>query len=449
MRKFLFKSNFEKNRQNALRKKNTSSKYENNINLMPLSPSLSLPAIKIEDNRRKPYIMEKRLSELKNYNKKTNVILKRKNYLTPVFKDSLRIKNNFFNSKDPNETLYSNNNNKKLSSSILTNSYNILNKNLYNSISNIKNEDHIKDLLNYGNRENLYNYIGKKGCLYKNPFSNFVNQSFSKMIKEKISNDDINEYYINNGWSVMEYSYKEEPNLKHRPNMEDKSKSIDGFNNNTDSGIFCIFDGHGGSEVSSFLQRNIINYMREYSSNFDLMFQKLDENFLNNNFDQIGSTGCIIYITKEYTIKNPRKIYYCVNIGDTRAVLINKEGAKRISYDDRATDNNESERVKKMGGIIFGGRVFGNLMLTRAFGDNEFKQYGVICNPHITKNEIDIDDKYIVLASDGVWDVMNENEIFELSKECKNSKEFCDMIVKNSLIKGSMDNISCFVIRLN
>lgn len=92
MRKFLFKSNFEKNRQNALRKTNTSSKYENNINLMPLSPSLSLPAIKIEDNRRKPYIMEKRLSELKNYNKKTNVILKRKNYLTPVFKDSLRIK---------------------------------------------------------------------------------------------------------------------------------------------------------------------------------------------------------------------------------------------------------------------------------------------------------------------------------------------------------------------
>ena len=372
-----------------------------------------------------------------------------KNYLTPIFKDSLRIKNNFFNSKDPNETLYSNNNNKKLSSSILANSYNILNKNLYNSISNIKNEDHIKDLLNYGNRENLYNYIGKKGCSYKNPFSNFVNQSFSKMIKEKISNDDMNEYYINNGWSVMEYSYKEEPNLKHRPNMEDKSKSIDGFNNNTDSGIFCIFDGHGGSEVSSFLQRNIINYMREYSSNFDLMFQKLDENFLNNNFDQIGSTGCIIYITIEYTIKNPRKIYYCVNIGDTRAVLINKEGAKRISYDDRATDNNESERVKKMGGIIFGGRVFGNLMLTRAFGDNEFKQYGVICNPHITKNEIDIDDKYIVLASDGVWDVMNENEIFELSKECKNSKEFCDMIVKNSLIKGSMDNISCFVIRLN
>ena len=101
-----------------------------------------------------------------------------------------------------------------------------------------------------------------------------------------------------------------------------------------------------------------------------------------------------------------------------------------------------------MGGIIFGGRVFGNLMLTRAFWDYELKQYGVICNPHISKNEIDIDDKYIIIASDGVWDVIDDNYVFNLSKECKNSKELCDLIVKYSLEK-SLDNISCFVIKLN
>ena len=178
------------------------------------------------------------------------------------------------------------------------------------------------------------------------------------------------------------------------------------------------------------------------------MFQKLDENFMNENYNQIGSTGCIIYITKEYKMNNIKKICYCANIGDTKAVLINKERIKRISYDDRATDKNEIERVKKMGGIIFGGRVFGNLMLTRAFGDYELKQYGVICNPHISKNEIDIDDKYIIIASDGVWDVIDDNYVFNLSKECKNSKELCDLIVKYSLEK-SLDNISCFVIKLN
>ena len=104
--------------------------------------------------------------------------------------------------------------------------------------------------------------------------------------------------------------------------------------------------------------------------------------------------------------------------------------------------------MKNAGGVIFGGRVFGNLMLTRAFGDYDLKQYGVICNPHISRNEINSEDKYIVIASDGVWDVINDEEIFKISKGCKNAKEFCDLIVKNSAEK-SLDNISCFVIRLN
>ena len=69
--------------------------------------------------------------------------------------------------------------------------------------------------------------------------------------------------------------------------------------------------------------------------------------------------------------------------------------------------------------------------------------------PHIYKAEIDTDDKYIVIASDGVWDVIDEDEIYNYSLISKNSKDFCDIIVKKSIDKGSMDNISCFVIKLN
>ena len=453
MNNFPFRIQFERNKQNPRKIIYKSIKKNNFSNFASSNSSSTLPSIKIEDNRKKPFIFKSKLSELKKYqSKKTSDIFNKKKYLTPSLRDNIKnIKNNFLMSKDPKETIYTtSNNNKKnsISQSLIKNSYNILNKNLLYNISNIKNEDHIKDLLNYGNRENLYNYIGNKSNFYQSPFQNYMNKNLTKMIKEKISNDDDKEYYINNGRSVIEYAFKEEPNLKVRQNMEDKSKSVDGFNNDNNCGFFCIFDGHGGSEIATFLQKNIINYMKEFSNNLDLMFQKLDENFMNENYNQIGSTGCIVYITKEYTIKTMRKICYCANIGDTRAILINKEGVKRITYDDRATDKNEVERVKKAGGIIFGGRVFGNLMLTRAFGDYELKQYGVICNPHITRNEIDIDDKYIVIASDGVWDVIDENEIFKLSKECKNSKELCDTIIRNTLDK-SLDNISCFVIRLN
>lgn len=70
-------------------------------------------------------------------------------------------------SKDPKETLYITKTNKIIPQ--ISNSYNMLHNNFTNN-TNIKNEDHIKDILNYGNRENLYNYIGKKGSLYKNSF---------------------------------------------------------------------------------------------------------------------------------------------------------------------------------------------------------------------------------------------------------------------------------------
>ena len=414
-------------------------KNNSNKNSFSLNAFSSLPSIKIEDNRKKPYIIEK-LYNLKKYHTKNIDIIKKRNYLTPSIKEKIVFKdnnNNFIRNKDPNETIYK-------SSSLIANSYNIINNN-NNLFKSIKNEDHVGDILNFGNREYLYNYIGKKGFLYKNSFPNIKNNNLAKMIKEKISNDLDNEYFIQNAWSVNEYSYKEEPNLSNRENMEDKGKSIDGFNNNNNCGLFCIFDGHGGDEISAFLQQNIINYMRDYSSNFDILFNKLDENFRKESYNSIGSTASIVYITKEFS----QKICYCVNIGDTRCILINKDGAKRISYDDRATDENEINRIKKSGGIIFGGRVYGSLMLTRAFGDNELKKYGVICTPHINKIEIDSNDKYIIIASDGVWDVMNDNEVYEISKICKNSKDYCDKIVKTSLDKGSMDNISCFVVKLN
>ena len=153
----------------------------------------------------------------------------------------------------------------------------------------------------------------------------------------------------------------------------------------------------------------------------------------------------MVYITRQ----NGRKTLYCANVGDTRCTLIKEFGSKRLSYDDRASDENEYNRILKQGGIVFGGRVYGQLMLSRAFGDWELKNYGVSCEPHVVKMEIEEEDKYIVIASDGVWDVMEDDDSYGLYKNANNSKELCNNIVQTSLERGSMDNISCFVIALN
>ena len=63
--------------------------------------------------------------------------------------------------------------------------------------------------------------------------------------------------------------------------------------------------------------------------------------------------------------------------------------------------------------------------------------------------EDDIDDKYIVIASDGIWDIVDDKQLLMLEKGLKigNSEEFCNNLVNYAMEKGSNDNISCIIIR--
>ena len=88
-------------------------------------------------------------------------------------------------------------------------------------------------------------------------------------------------------------------------------------------------------------------------------------------------------------------------------------------------------------------------MLTRVFGDYDFKEFGVTANPYITeidKNEKNV--KFIVLASDGLWDVVDDKLLYEMSLENGNAKELCEKLVDYSLENHSTDNISCIVIKV-
>ena len=261
--------------------------------------------------------------------------------------------------------------------------------------------------------------------------------------------------YVESNNLIKNYAYKENPNLPFRQYMEDKGISILNINGDPDKALFCLFDGHGGDQVSKFLQKNFLKYFKEIilpsdknNSNindaFTKLFKTLDEKIKEFNYTQIGSTACIIYITNE----KGRKILYSANIGDTRALLISKNEYQRLTYEHRASDSNEYKRIINGGGIVLEGRIYGSLMLSRAFGDWEFKNYGLICEPFINERKINDNDKYVIIATDGVWDSLNDDDVYEISKDFDNSKELCNYIVKKSAEKFSIDNISCFVIKL-
>ena len=117
--------------------------------------------------------------------------------------------------------------------------------------------------------------------------------------------------------------------------------------------------------------------------------------------------------------------------------------------------------------MIINNRVNGELMLTRSFGDFDFKQKaknnikkpndelnkfrkGVICEPFVTQIEIDrnLPNQFLFLATDGIWDVISEEDMQQLIKVNNDTEYLSSIIVEKALFKKAWDNLSIFVVKL-
>lgn len=133
-------------------------------------------------------------------------------------------------------------------------------------------------------------------------------------------------------------------------------------------------------------------------------FVKIDNELRLIDSDGCGSTACVAIVRKE----GNHNVLYVANIGDTRAVLSRSGKAERLSVDDKADNPDENARIKSTGGIIIDNRVGGVLAVTRAFGDHSLKRAGLIATPHIVKYTLKPFDKYLIIASDGIWDELSD-----------------------------------------
>lgn len=158
---------------------------------------------------------------------------------------------------------------------------------------------------------------------------------------------------------------------------------------------------------------------------------------------------------------------FCLNVGDSRAVLCRKGKAISLSVDHKSTNEKEKKRVMKNGGNIFGGRLMGKLIVTRAFGDFSlkvqtdemgtyfFKNY-LTCEPEVRVIEIDADqDEFIMIASDGLFDKMTNQNCIDLIKNqlshgTKDMHKVASIVAAKSIKRDkSKDNVTLIVISLN
>ena len=256
----------------------------------------------------------------------------------------------------------------------------------------------------------------------------------------------------------MEFSFKEETNVKHRMKMEDFSKSTVNFSNKQYETLFCMYDGHSGEITQKYLQRN---FEVVYKSNLTIANKNYEEALkktiedLNGklkefNTNENGSTACIVHIIKDPKNKKFPYTIYSANLGDTRATLISPNLIKRLTFDHRVTNLNEKLKLSKAGQPITDPRINGEVMLSRSLGDFHLYKYGICAEPFIQKTLVSAKTKfqYLFIGTDGIWDFVTETDIQKMIPNCLDTEILNKSIMRLTMSRGCWDNASLFVIRL-
>jgi protein phosphatase 2C family protein 2/3 len=108
-------------------------------------------------------------------------------------------------------------------------------------------------------------------------------------------------------------------------------------------------------------------------------------------------------------------------VGDSRSIASVRGRVQNLSYDHKPNNELESKRIIAAGGWVEFNRVNGNLALSRALGDFVFKKNEskraeeqiVTAFPDVEIKELTNDHEFILLACDGIWDVLSNEEVLE------------------------------------
>uniref|UniRef100_A0A6B2LB93 PPM-type phosphatase domain-containing protein n=1 Tax=Arcella intermedia TaxID=1963864 RepID=A0A6B2LB93_9EUKA len=236
--------------------------------------------------------------------------------------------------------------------------------------------------------------------------------------------------------------------IGHRPTMEDQTVvycSEDG-----EFHFFAIFDGHGGSSASVFCAeklRSIIQSKLKGGSPPGPVESIIKESFQEcndalketNSCSETGTTAVVAVVLGDQM--------WIANSGDSRAVLSKAEQAMRVTTDHKPTLEAERKRIEALKGFVFFGRVNGVLAVSRALGDFNFHPH-VTCEPDVFGpfNVKDQENQFLILACDGLWDVVDDKHAVGIVQSCGSVQEGARKLVSTALDARSTDNISVAVV---
>ncbi|XP_066370744.1 probable protein phosphatase 2C member 13, mitochondrial isoform X3 [Miscanthus floridulus] len=238
-----------------------------------------------------------------------------------------------------------------------------------------------------------------------------------------------------------------------RSTMEDcydiKLTKIDGQPVN----LFGVFDGHGGNLAAEYLKENLLKNLMKHPEFLTDTKLAISRTFLETDGDIIetisssfrddGSTALAAVLIGNHL--------YVANVGDSRAVASKGGKAVPLSKDHKPNRTEERKRIQDAGGVVIWDdtwRVGGILAMSRAFGNRLLKQY-VTAEPDIQEEEVSSDLEYLILATDGLWDVVRNEDAIAILKAEDGPQAGAVKLTEIAYSRHSTDNITCIVVQFH
>ncbi|XP_071691546.1 probable protein phosphatase 2C 59 [Rutidosis leptorrhynchoides] len=247
------------------------------------------------------------------------------------------------------------------------------------------------------------------------------------------------------------FSYGYASSLGKRSSMEDFYETRIEYVDGEMVGLFGVFDGHGGTRAAEYVKHNLFSnlikhpkFISDTKSAISESYSHTDSEFLKTEIDQTRDAGS----TASTAILVGNRLLVA-NVGDSRAVVCRNGNAFAVSRDHKPDQSDERQRIEDAGGFVMWAgtwRVSGVLAVSRAFGDKFLKQF-VVADPEIQEETVDKSLEFLILASDGLWDVVTNDEAVAMVKPIQSPEEAAKRLMQEASDRGSADNITVVVVR--
>ncbi|PON64258.1 Protein phosphatase [Parasponia andersonii] len=207
--------------------------------------------------------------------------------------------------------------------------------------------------------------------------------------------------------------------------MEDTHKIASCLEDKANKRFFGVYDGHGGKKAAEFvaenLHNNVLEMMKDCKEKEEAVragYLKTDQDFLKQG---ICSGACCVTAVIE------GQEVVISNLGDCRAVLCRDGVAEALTKEHRVEQEDERTRIEAKGGYVEihrgAWRVHGVLTVSRSIGDAHLKAW-LLAEPETTILQLTPDMEFLVLASDGLWEeVSNQEAIDTVKRLCSADKK--------------------------